>query len=34
MNEKNLEYLQEQIKYTGFGNDLAAELKEKIMKKH
>lgn len=32
MNEKNLEYLQEQIKYTGFGNDLAAELKEKIMK--
>ena len=30
MNEKNFEYLSDQVKYTGFGEGLANELKEKM----
>jgi len=30
MNEKNYEYLSDQVKYTGFGEGLAGELKEKM----
>ncbi|MFC5683575.1 hypothetical protein ACYE2N_00400 [Flavobacterium sp. MAHUQ-51] len=30
MNEKNFEYLKDQIKYTGFGEALGGELKEKV----
>ena len=30
MNMKNLEYLQDQVKYTGFGDDLANALKEQV----
>jgi hypothetical protein len=33
MNEKNFEYLKDQIKYTGFGETLESELKEKLQKK-
>jgi hypothetical protein len=32
MNEKNFEYLKDQIKYTGFGETLENELKEKLQK--
>ncbi|KIQ20280.1 hypothetical protein RT99_14160 [Flavobacterium sp. MEB061] len=32
MNEKNLEYLKDQLKYTGFGETFDAELRENIMK--
>ncbi|MFH6943359.1 hypothetical protein [Flavobacterium sp.] len=32
MNEKNFEYLRDQIKYTGFGEMLESELKEKMQK--
>ncbi|MCV9932902.1 hypothetical protein OIU80_11460 [Flavobacterium sp. LS1R47] len=32
MNEKNFEYLKEQVKYTGFGDALESELKEKLQK--
>jgi hypothetical protein len=32
MNEKNFEYLKDQIKYTGFGEGLEIELKEKMQK--
>ncbi|MEL1254048.1 hypothetical protein AAEO57_09700 [Flavobacterium sp. DGU38] len=32
MNEKNFEYLREQLKYTGFGDALESELKEKMQK--
>ncbi|MFW0738815.1 hypothetical protein [Flavobacterium sp. T12S277] len=32
MNEKNFEYLKEQVKYTGFGETLESELKEKLQK--
>ena len=32
MNEKNFEYLRDQVKYTGFGDALEAELREKIQK--
>lgn len=32
MNEKNFEYLKDQIKYTGFGEGLESELKVKIQK--
>ncbi|MGE8343921.1 MAG: hypothetical protein ACN6OI_23070 [Flavobacterium sp.] len=32
MNEKNLEYLKDQLKYTGFGENLQAVLKEKMEK--
>jgi hypothetical protein len=32
MNEKNFEYLKDQVKYTGFGDALEAELKEKMQK--
>ena len=32
MNEKNLEYLSNQLKFTGFGEDLQAQLKEKMQK--
>ncbi|CAA9195814.1 hypothetical protein [Flavobacterium collinsii] len=32
MNEKNFEYLKEQVKYTGFGETLESELKEKMQK--
>jgi hypothetical protein len=31
MNEKNLEYLKDQLKYTGFGETFEAELKEKML---
>lgn len=30
MNEKNFEYLRSQVKYTGFGEGLDNELKEKM----
>ncbi|WP_286776812.1 MULTISPECIES: hypothetical protein [Sphingobacterium] len=30
MNQKNLEYLQEQVKFTGFGEGLSDEIREKI----
>lgn len=30
MNEKNFEYLRDQVKYTGFGEELETELKEKM----
>jgi hypothetical protein len=30
MNEKNYEYLKDQIKFTGFGSDLSAQLKENM----
>lgn len=32
MNEKNFEYLRDQIKYTGFGEALESQLKEKMLK--
>ncbi|MFH6943455.1 hypothetical protein [Flavobacterium sp. FlaQc-50] len=32
MNEKNFEYLRDQLKYTGFGDALESELKEKMQK--
>jgi hypothetical protein len=32
MNEKNFEYLRDQIKYTGFGEALESQLKEKMQK--
>lgn len=32
MNEKNFEYLRDQVKYTGFGDTLEAELREKLQK--
>ena len=32
MNQKNLEYLKDQIKYTGFGEGLEEVLKQKIAK--
>ncbi|URC11664.1 hypothetical protein [Flavobacterium sp. B183] len=32
MNQKNLEYLKDQLKYTGFGETFDAELKENMMK--
>jgi hypothetical protein len=32
MNEKNFEYLRDQVKYTGFGDALEAELREKMQK--
>lgn len=32
MNEKNFEYLRDQVKYTGFGEALEAELREKMQK--
>jgi hypothetical protein len=32
MNEKNFEYLRDQVKYTGFGEGLEGELKEKMQK--
>ncbi len=32
MNQKNLDYLNDQVKFTGFGEELAKELKEKIEK--
>jgi len=32
MNQKNLEYLQDQVKYTGFGEGLSNDLKQKIEK--
>lgn len=32
MNQKNLEYLKDQLKYTGFGETFDIELKEKMMK--
>jgi hypothetical protein len=32
MNQKNLDYLKEQVKYTGFGEALENELKEKVQK--
>jgi len=32
MNEKNFEYLKDQVKYTGFGETLDGELKEKMQK--
>lgn len=32
MNEKNFEYLRDQVKYTGFGDTLEGELKEKMQK--
>lgn len=32
MNEKNFEYLKDQIKYTGFGEALESQLKEKMQK--
>jgi hypothetical protein len=32
MNEKNFEYLKDQVKYTGFGETLEGELKEKMQK--
>ncbi|RUT68521.1 hypothetical protein D0817_20550 [Flavobacterium cupreum] len=32
MNEKNFEYLRDQVKYTGFGDALETELKEKMQK--
>ncbi|WP_374173153.1 hypothetical protein [Flavobacterium tructae] len=32
MNQKNLEYLKDQLKYTGFGETFEAELKENILK--
>ena len=32
MNEKNFEYLKDQIKYTGFGEGLESELKAKMQK--
>ncbi|MTH15924.1 hypothetical protein [Flavobacterium sp. LC2016-01] len=32
MNEKNLEYLKDQLKYTGFGETFDAELKQNMMK--
>ena len=32
MNQKNLDYLNDQVKFTGFGEELANELKEKIEK--
>ncbi|MFH6936384.1 hypothetical protein [Flavobacterium sp. FlaQc-30] len=32
MNEKNFEYLKEQVKYTGFGDALESQLKEKMQK--
>ncbi len=32
MNEKNLDYLSNQLKYSGFGEDLNAQLKEKMQK--
>ncbi|WP_230328244.1 hypothetical protein [Flavobacterium sp. LC2016-13] len=32
MNEKNLDYLKDQLKYTGFGETFDAELRENIMK--
>ena len=32
MNEKNYDYLSNQLKYTGFGEDLHAQLKEKMQK--
>src|SRR5258708_21947552 len=33
MNEKNYDYLSNQLKYTGFGEDLQAQLKEKLLSK-
>jgi hypothetical protein len=33
MNEKNLDYLKDQVKYTGFGDALENDLKEKMQKK-
>jgi hypothetical protein len=30
MNEKNFEYLRDQVKFTGFGQDLEAVLKENL----
>lgn len=32
MNEKNYDYLKDQLKYSGFGEDMAGELKEKMEK--
>jgi hypothetical protein len=32
MNEKNFDYLSNQLKYTGFGEDLQSQLKEKMQK--
>ena len=32
MNDKNYDYLSSQLKYTGFGEDLQAQLKEKLQK--
>ena len=32
MNEKNYDYLKDQLKYTGFGEGLQTELKEKMEK--
>ncbi|WP_433780503.1 hypothetical protein [Flavobacterium anhuiense] len=32
MNEKNLEYLKDQLKYTGFGETFDAELRENVLK--
>ncbi len=32
MNEKNFNYLKDQVKYTGFGDALENELKEKMQK--
>lgn len=34
MNQKNFEYLRDQIKYTGFGEGLENDLKQKIQKKN
>src|SRR3990170_2494477 len=32
MNQKNFEYLRDQVKFTGFGEGLESELKEKVQK--
>ena len=32
MNQKNLDYLKDQVKFTGFGEGLENELKEKMQK--
>src|SRR5688572_22263922 len=34
MNEKNYEYLKDQLKYTGFGESLNNDLKEKMQHNH